>query len=111
MASSKTITVEVGDVSYTHDVEPRLLLVQYLRDRLGKTGTLTEYACDPAVTTAWACTTRNPTPTAGVELGKALADHVGDRLAIKAAGDLGRDGFHGEAHLAHRERTLRRLKF
>src|SRR2546430_8538342 len=33
------ITVTVDGVSYTDDVEPRLLLVHYLRDRLGKTGT------------------------------------------------------------------------
>jgi carbon-monoxide dehydrogenase small subunit len=52
MASSKTITVEVDDVSYTDDVEPRLLLVQYLRERLGKTGTL--IGCD--TTNCGACT-------------------------------------------------------
>ena len=33
------ITVTVDGVSYTDDVEPRLLLVHYLRERLGKTGT------------------------------------------------------------------------
>ena len=33
------ITVTVDGVTYTDDVEPRLLLVHYLRDRLGKTGT------------------------------------------------------------------------
>ncbi|WP_125612555.1 (2Fe-2S)-binding protein [Specibacter cremeus] len=52
MASSTTITVEVDDVSYTDDVEPRLLLVQYLRERLGKTGTL--IGCD--TTNCGACT-------------------------------------------------------
>src|SRR5213595_2180394 len=52
MASSKTITVEVDDVSYTDEVEPRLLLVQYLRERLGKTGTL--IGCD--TTNCGACT-------------------------------------------------------
>lgn len=39
-----TITVNVDDVAYTDDVEPRMLLVQYLRERLGKTGTL--IGCD-----------------------------------------------------------------
>ena len=39
-----TITVNVDKVSYTDDVEPRMLLVQYLRERLGKTGTL--IGCD-----------------------------------------------------------------
>ncbi|MBO1269454.1 (2Fe-2S)-binding protein [Arthrobacter cavernae] len=52
MARSTTITVEVDDVSYTDDVEPRLLLVQYLRERLGKTGTL--IGCD--TTNCGACT-------------------------------------------------------
>ncbi|NVM99840.1 (2Fe-2S)-binding protein [Arthrobacter sp. SDTb3-6] len=52
MASSKTITVEVDGVEYTDDVEPRLLLVQYLRERLGKTGTL--IGCD--TTNCGACT-------------------------------------------------------
>ena len=33
------ITVKVNGVTYVDDVEPRLLLVHYLRDRLGKTGT------------------------------------------------------------------------
>src|SRR5215472_3796839 len=34
-----TITVTVDGVTYTDDVEPRLLLVHYLRERVGKTGT------------------------------------------------------------------------
>ena len=33
------ITVTVDGVTYTDDVEPRLLLVHYLRERVGKTGT------------------------------------------------------------------------
>lgn len=33
------ITVMVDGVTYVDDVEPRLLLVHYLRERLGKTGT------------------------------------------------------------------------
>ena len=33
------ITVRVDGVSYEDDVEPRLLLVHYLRERVGKTGT------------------------------------------------------------------------
>lgn len=52
MASSTSITVEVDGVTYTDDVEPRLLLVQYLRERLGKTGTLV--GCD--TTNCGACT-------------------------------------------------------
>lgn len=39
-----TITVKVDGVFYTDDVEPRMLLVQYLRESLGKTGTL--IGCD-----------------------------------------------------------------
>jgi aerobic carbon-monoxide dehydrogenase small subunit len=36
--------VKVDGVSYTDEVEPRMLLVQYLRESLGKTGTL--IGCD-----------------------------------------------------------------
>jgi carbon-monoxide dehydrogenase small subunit len=38
------IRVKVDGVSYEDDVEPRLLLVHYLRDRLGKVGTVV--GCD-----------------------------------------------------------------
>jgi carbon-monoxide dehydrogenase small subunit len=34
-----SITVTVDGVTYTDDVEPRLLLVHYLREKAGKTGT------------------------------------------------------------------------
>ena len=33
------ITVTVDGVTYSDDVEPRLLLVHYLREQVGKTGT------------------------------------------------------------------------
>ena len=39
-----SITVNVDNVDYTDEVEPRMLLVQYLRESLGKTGTL--IGCD-----------------------------------------------------------------
>ena len=38
------VNVEVDGTSYSDDVEPRLLLVHYLRDRLGKVGTVV--GCD-----------------------------------------------------------------
>ena len=38
------ITVSVDGVSYSDDVEPRTLLVHYLRESLGKTGTVV--GCD-----------------------------------------------------------------
>src|ERR1700761_1572349 len=38
------ITVTVDGTAYTDDVEPRLLLVHYLRERLGKVGTVV--GCD-----------------------------------------------------------------
>ena len=38
------ISVQVDGVSYSDDVEPRMLLVHYLRERLGKTGTV--IGCD-----------------------------------------------------------------
>lgn len=46
------ITVDVDGMSYTDDVEPRMLLVQYLRESLGKTGTV--IGCD--TTNCGACT-------------------------------------------------------
>lgn len=47
-----SITVTVDGTEYTDDVEPRMLLVQYLRDVLSKTGTL--IGCD--TTNCGACT-------------------------------------------------------
>src|SRR5690625_553204 len=47
-----TITVTVDGVDYTDEVEPRMLLVQYLREVLGKTGTVV--GCD--TTNCGACT-------------------------------------------------------
>ena len=38
------VRVTVDGVEYADDVEPRMLLVQYLRERLGKTGTV--IGCD-----------------------------------------------------------------
>jgi len=38
------INVQVDGVSYSDDVEPRTLLVQYLREQVGKTGTVV--GCD-----------------------------------------------------------------
>ncbi len=42
--STRRITVTVDGARYTDDVEPRTLLVHYLRERLGKTGTVV--GCD-----------------------------------------------------------------
>ncbi|KAA1422897.1 (2Fe-2S)-binding protein [Mumia zhuanghuii] len=50
--AKKPISLTVDGVSYTDDVEPRTLLVQYLREQLGKTGTLV--GCD--TTNCGACT-------------------------------------------------------
>jgi aerobic carbon-monoxide dehydrogenase small subunit len=38
------VTVNVDGTTYSDDVEPRMLLVHYLRERLGKTGTVV--GCD-----------------------------------------------------------------
>ena len=46
------VSVKVDGIAYEDDVEPRLLLVHYLRDRLGKTGT--PIGCD--TTNCGACT-------------------------------------------------------
>jgi carbon-monoxide dehydrogenase small subunit len=48
----KAITVTVNGVTHRHEVEPRLLLVSYLRDVLGLTGT--HIGCD--TTSCGACT-------------------------------------------------------
>lgn len=40
----ETITLSVNGTSYTRDVEPRMLLVDFIRDGLGLTGT--NIACD-----------------------------------------------------------------
>ncbi|MFD1825747.1 MULTISPECIES: (2Fe-2S)-binding protein [Mumia] len=50
--AKKPITLTVDGVTYTDDVEPRTLLVQYLREQLGKVGTLV--GCD--TTNCGACT-------------------------------------------------------
>ena len=42
--STRRISVTVDGVRYADDVEPRTLLVHYLRERLGKTGTVV--GCD-----------------------------------------------------------------
>lgn len=42
--STVPVTITVDGVSYSDDVEPRLLLVHYLRERLGKVGTVV--GCD-----------------------------------------------------------------
>ncbi|MFQ5682751.1 MAG: (2Fe-2S)-binding protein [Candidatus Binatia bacterium] len=39
MAAKRQISIRVNDVAYTREVEPRLLLVHYLRDVLRLTGT------------------------------------------------------------------------
>ncbi|UPK74484.1 (2Fe-2S)-binding protein [Nocardioidaceae bacterium SCSIO 66511] len=52
MATRHTINLTVDKVRYSDDVEPRMLLVQYLRERLGKTGTVV--GCD--TTNCGACT-------------------------------------------------------
>ncbi len=52
MEASATVRMTVNGEVHTHAVEPRLLLVHYLRDRLGLTGT--HVGCD--TTSCGACT-------------------------------------------------------
>ncbi|MBI4588866.1 MAG: (2Fe-2S)-binding protein, partial [Candidatus Rokubacteria bacterium] len=40
----RTINVKINGVAYSHEVEPRLLLVHYIRDVVGLTGT--HIGCD-----------------------------------------------------------------
>ncbi len=50
--STRSVTVTVDGVRYTDDVEPRTLLAHYLRERLGKVGTVV--GCDTS--SCGACT-------------------------------------------------------
>lgn len=52
MANKQKVTLQVNEVSYSHDIEPRLLLVHYLRDVIGLTGT--HVGCETSV--CGACT-------------------------------------------------------
>jgi len=52
MSDKKRIKVTINGKAYEHDVEPRLLLVDYLRDYAGLLGT--HYGCD--TTSCGACT-------------------------------------------------------
>ena len=45
------IEVEINGEAYSHDVEPRLLLVHYLRDVVGLTGT--HVGCETSICGAW----------------------------------------------------------
>ena len=52
MPDKQKVTIQVNEVTYSHDVEPRLLLVHYLRDVIGLTGT--HVGCETSV--CGACT-------------------------------------------------------
>ncbi len=52
MPDKHKVTIQVNEVTYSHDVEPRLLLVHYIRDVIGLTGT--HVGCDTSV--CGACT-------------------------------------------------------
>ncbi|MEJ2335688.1 MAG: 2Fe-2S iron-sulfur cluster-binding protein, partial [Gemmatimonadales bacterium] len=52
MATTTSVSVTINDAEYTADVEPRMLLVHFLRDELGLTGT--HIGCD--TTHCGACT-------------------------------------------------------
>ena len=52
MTNKQRVTLRVNSVTYQHEVEPRLLLVHYLRDVVGLTGT--HIGCDTSI--CGACT-------------------------------------------------------
>ena len=52
MTAKRKITIRINDVAYADEVEPRLLLVHYLRDVLGLTGT--HIGCETSI--CGACT-------------------------------------------------------
>ncbi|MCS7129671.1 MAG: 2Fe-2S iron-sulfur cluster-binding protein, partial [Candidatus Caldarchaeum sp.] len=50
--AKKTVSIEINGVKYSYDVEPRLLLVHFIREYAGLTGT--HIGCD--TTNCGACT-------------------------------------------------------
>ena len=52
MAARTKISIRINGVAYSHEVEPRLLLVHYLRDVIGLTGT--HIGCETSI--CGACT-------------------------------------------------------
>ena len=52
MPDKQKVTIQVNEVTYSHDVEPRLLLVHYIRDVMGLTGA--HVGCETSV--CGACT-------------------------------------------------------
>jgi aerobic carbon-monoxide dehydrogenase small subunit len=65
------ITLRVNGVEYTRDVEPRLLLVHFLRDELGLTGT--HWGCDTS--NCGVCTVQvNGTPVKSCTMLAVMAD-------------------------------------
>lgn len=47
MPDKHKVTIQVNEVTYSHNVEPRLLLVHYIRDVIGLTGT--HVGCETSV--------------------------------------------------------------
>ncbi len=82
------ISVTVDGTTYDDEVEPRTLLVQYLRDTLGKTGTL--IGCD--TTNCGACTVHLDGDS--VKSCTVLAVQADGREVTTIEGLAGEDGLH-----------------
>jgi carbon-monoxide dehydrogenase small subunit len=80
------VSVTVDDVQYRDDVEPRLLLVHYLRERLGKVGTVV--GCDTS--NCGACTVL--LDGVSVKSCSVLAVQVDGRAVTTIEGLAGADG-------------------
>ncbi len=80
------ITVTVNGRSYTRDVEPRMLLVHFLRDELGLTGT--NVGCDTS--SCGACTVH--LDGSALKSCTALAVQARDREVTTIEGMAGADG-------------------
>lgn len=95
------VSVEVDGVQYEDDVEPRLLLAHYLRDRLGKVGT--PIGCDTS--NCGACTVL--LDGLSVKSCSVLAVQVDgkDVTTIEGLGD-GQDGLHPLQQAFHEEHAL-----
>ncbi|HLG68255.1 MAG TPA: (2Fe-2S)-binding protein [Acidimicrobiales bacterium] len=94
------ISVVVNGVEQDHDVEPRLLLVQYLRDTLGLTGTA--IGCD--TTSCGACTVLLDGES--VKSCTVLAVQADGRSVTTIEGLAGEDGLHPVQQAFHEHHAL-----
>jgi aerobic carbon-monoxide dehydrogenase small subunit len=94
------VTVNVDGVQYTDEIEPRMLLVQYLRETLGKTGTV--IGCDTS--NCGACTVH--LDGAGVKSCAVLAVQADGRAVTTIEGLADGDQLHPMQAAFHEHHAL-----